>query len=60
MPREIETDALIDNLTAAMNHALKLKAREIFYLLNIAAMATFDISNEPPHGEDPGSDRNLH
>ena len=60
MSRKDDLDALIEHLTAAMNHALKLKFRDIFYLVNMAALATLDISNERPNGEDPVSDRNLH
>jgi hypothetical protein len=60
MARENDTNALIDHLTAAMNHALKLKVRDIFYLLNIAALATLDISDEGPDNDVPFPARDLH
>jgi hypothetical protein len=59
MSREDDIDALIEHLTAAMNHALKLKVRDIFYLLNMAALATLDLSEGRPDGN-PFPGRDLH
>jgi hypothetical protein len=60
MSRENDIDALIEHLTAAMNHALKLKVRDIFYLINMAALATLDISAERPDDDAPFPSRDLH
>jgi hypothetical protein len=46
-------------LTAAMTQTLKSKVRDIFYLVNMAALTTLDLSDEPPDGSSFPS-RDLH
>jgi hypothetical protein len=59
MSRENDIDALIEHLTAAMKHALKLKVRDIVYMLNMATVATLEIPDERPE-ETPFPSRDLH
>jgi hypothetical protein len=58
MSRENDIDALIEHLTVAMDHARRLKAADLIFLLSMAAIATLDLPCDKP--DEPPPSRGVH